>query len=48
VVLGPGSAFKAGGPPIIPPSTNFIDGAEVEKSSAIWRALRGEMAFRSR
>lgn len=49
VVVGCSEAsFRDGAPPIIPPSKNLIVGVSVERSSAIERAVFGEMAFRSR
>jgi hypothetical protein len=43
-----GLDFREGGPPMMPPSTNFTDGAVVSKRAAISRAERGEIAFRSK
>lgn len=47
VVLS-GVVLRDGGPPMIPPSMNFMVGEAVWKRLAISRALRGEMALRSR
>lgn len=48
VVGGAEDDFRDGAPPMIPPSRNLMAGDLVEKISAIDRALRGEMAFKSR
>jgi hypothetical protein len=48
VVAGAGAAFKEGVLPMMPPSIKLIAGAEVWKRAAISRAVRGDMAFRSR
>ena len=45
---GPGPEFRNGGPPTIPPSMSLIFGAVDWMWEAISRALRGDIAFRSR
>lgn len=42
------SAASDGGPPMMPPSMNLIAGAVLWNREAISRAVRGEIAFRSR
>lgn len=41
-------SLRVGGPPIMPPSMNFIDGALLWRWFAISRAELGDMALRSR
>ncbi len=41
-------SLSEGGPPMIPPSTKLIVGVWLAKSVAIDRAVRGEIAFKSK
>lgn len=41
------AGLACGTPPIIPPSMSFMPGLD-EKSDAVWRAVCGDTAFKSR
>ena len=48
MVGGFGESLRDGAPPMMPPSRNLMEGVVVWNKWAMERAVRGDIAFRSR